>query len=113
MIKNPILAPSLLAADFLRLESEIKMINESEADWLHIDIMDGRFVPNISYGMMIVDQVSKIIEKPLDVHLMIEEPEKYTEDFAKSGAEVITVHYEEIGRASCRERGKGWVSAVA
>lgn len=94
MIKNPILAPSLLAADFLRLESEIKMINESEADWLHIDIMDGRFVPNISYGMMIVDQVSKIIEKPLDVHLMIEEPEKYTEDFAKSGAEVITVHYE-------------------
>lgn len=94
MIKNPILAPSLLAADFLRLESEIQMINDSEADWLHIDIMDGRFVPNISYGMMIVDQVSEIIEKPLDVHLMIEEPEKYTESFVKAGAAGITVHYE-------------------
>lgn len=94
MIKNPILAPSLLAADFLRLESEIQMINDSEADWLHIDIMDGRFVPNISYGMMIVDQVSEIIEKPLDVHLMIEEPEKYTESFVKAGAAGITVHFE-------------------
>lgn len=94
MIKNPILAPSLLAADFLRLERDVQMINRSEADWLHIDVMDGRFVPNISYGMMIVDQVSRILEKPMDVHLMIEEPEKYTEEFVKAGAAGITVHYE-------------------
>ncbi len=94
MIKEPIIAPSLLAADFLRLNEAVKMIDESEADWLHMDVMDGRFVPNISFGMMIVEQVGKVLEKPMDVHLMIEEPEKYVAQFAKAGAETITVHYE-------------------
>lgn len=94
MIKNPIVAPSLLAADFLKLSEEIDFINESKADWLHLDIMDGRFVPNISFGMMIVKAASRICKKPLDVHLMIVEPEKYVPDFARSGARYITVHAE-------------------
>lgn len=89
-----LIAPSVLAADFTNLKEEISMINISEADWLHVDIMDGRFVPNISFGMFIVEAINKICEKPLDVHLMIEEPEKYIEQFRKAGADVITVHYE-------------------
>lgn len=94
MKKNPIVAPSLLAADFTDLKSEMDMINRSEADWLHLDIMDGRFVPNISFGMMMVEAVSPLCNKVLDVHLMIEEPEKYVADFQKAGAEYITVHAE-------------------
>lgn len=94
MTKNPIVAPSLLAADFLKLNEAIALIDSSEADWLHMDVMDGRFVPNISFGMMIVEQVGKALQKPMDVHLMIEEPEKYVPEFARSGAEIITVHYE-------------------
>lgn len=94
MIKEPMIAPSLLAADFLRLNEAVKMIDESEADWLHMDVMDGRFVPNISFGMMIVEQVGKVLKKPMDVHLMIEEPGKYVGQFAKAGADTITVHYE-------------------
>lgn len=94
MIKQPILAPSLLAADFLHLERDVKMINESRADWLHMDIMDGRFVPNISFGMMVVEQVGKLVEKPMDVHLMVEEPERFVPEFVKAGAAGITVHYE-------------------
>ena len=94
MIKNPIIAPSLLAADCLKLNEAIALIDSSEADWLHMDVMDGRFVPNISFGMMIVEQVGKALQKPMDVHLMIEEPEKYVPEFARSGAEIITVHYE-------------------
>lgn len=94
MKKNPIVAPSLLAADFTNLKSEMDMINRSEADWLHLDIMDGRFVPNISFGMMMVEAVAPICNKVLDVHLMIEEPEKYVEDFKNAGAEYITVHAE-------------------
>ncbi|HLU93980.1 MAG TPA: ribulose-phosphate 3-epimerase [Membranihabitans sp.] len=94
MIKNPIIAPSLLAADFLKLNEAIALIDSSEADWLHMDVMDGRFVPNISFGMMIVEQVGKALQKPMDVHLMIDEPEKYVPEFARSGAEIITVHYE-------------------
>lgn len=89
-----LIAPSLLAADFLNLERDVTMINNSQADWLHIDIMDGRFVPNISFGMNICKQVSSICTKPLDVHLMIVEPEKYIEQFREAGAEVITVHVE-------------------
>lgn len=91
---TPIIAPSLLAADFLNLEKDIQMVNESEAEWLHLDIMDGRFVPNISYGMPIVEAVSKISTKIIDVHLMITEPEKYVEEFARLGAKCISVHAE-------------------
>lgn len=94
MLKEPIIAPSLLAANFLKLDEAVRLIEESEADWLHMDIMDGRFVPNISFGMMIVEQVGKVLKKPMDVHLMIKEPERYVSQFAKAGADTITVHYE-------------------
>ena len=89
-----IVAPSLLASNFLRLETEAKMLNESEADWFHLDVMDGRFVNNISFGLPIIQQLRKTTQKLFDVHLMIEEPEKYTEAFAKAGADILTVHYE-------------------
>ena len=89
-----IVAPSLLASDFLRLERECKMLNESEADWFHLDVMDGRFVPNISFGLPVIEHVRKATTKPCDVHLMIVEPEKYAEDFQKAGADMLTVHYE-------------------
>lgn len=88
------IAPSLLAADFTRLSDEIGLVNRSEADWLHYDVMDGRFVPNISFGLVVLEAVRKICEKPVDVHLMIVEPEKYISDFRKAGADVITVHAE-------------------
>src|ERR1044072_1862254 len=90
----PIVAPSLLAANFLHLEDECRMINESEADWLHFDVMDGRFVPNISFGLPVLKAIRKVINKPCDVHLMIQEPERYAEDFKKAGADILTVHYE-------------------
>lgn len=89
-----LIAPSLLAANFLRLEDECKMLNESEADWFHLDVMDGRFVPNISYGLPVIEQMRPTTTKPFDVHLMIVEPEKYVEDFKKAGADIITVHIE-------------------
>jgi len=89
-----IVAPSLLAANFLRLEEECKMLNESEADWFHLDVMDGRFVPNISYGPMIIEFIRKTTRKPCDVHLMILEPEKFAEEFKKAGADHVTVHIE-------------------
>ena len=88
------IAPSLLSADFLNLGKDIEMINRSEADWFHCDIMDGRFVPNISFGIPVVKAISQLAEKPLDVHLMIVEPEKYFEAFVKAGADIITFHYE-------------------
>jgi ribulose-phosphate 3-epimerase len=89
-----IIAPSLLAADFLRLGEECKMLNESEADWFHLDVMDGRFVPNISYGIPVIEQIRKATTKICDVHLMIEEPENLTEAFHKAGADILTVHVE-------------------
>jgi ribulose-phosphate 3-epimerase len=89
-----IVAPSLLASNFLNLESEARMLNESEADWFHLDVMDGRFVNNISFGLPVIQQIRKATKKLLDVHLMIEEPEKYTEAFAKAGADILTVHFE-------------------
>lgn len=90
----PIIAPSLLAADFLNLETECKMLNESSADWYHLDIMDGRFVPNISYGPMFVEIFRKATSKICDVHLMIEEPGNYAEVFKKAGADILSVHIE-------------------
>ena len=93
-MKNILIAPSVLAADFANLQRDIEMINNSEADWFHIDVMDGHFVPNISYGMPVIQAIKKHATKPLDVHLMIEKPERYIEEFAKIGADIITVHYE-------------------
>src|ERR1044072_2000212 len=90
----PIIAPSMLSANFLRLEEEIEMINNSEANWFHLDVMDGRFVPNITFGMPIIAAMKKKAKKTFDVHLMIVEPEKYIEDFAKAGADILSVHYE-------------------
>jgi ribulose-phosphate 3-epimerase len=91
---NHIIAPSLLAADFTRLADEIQMVNDSQADWLHLDVMDGRFVPNITFGMLLIDAAKQLCTKPLDVHLMILEPEKYVEQFREAGADTITVHLE-------------------
>jgi ribulose-phosphate 3-epimerase len=88
------IAPSILAADFANLERDTKMINSSEADWFHIDIMDGVFVPNISFGMPVLAAIQKHAKKPLDVHLMIVDPDRYIETFAELGAAVLTVHYE-------------------
>lgn len=93
-MKKHLIAPSLLAADFTKLADDMAMVNRSEADWFHVDVMDGRFVPNITFGMFIVEAMAKMAQKPLDVHLMIVEPERYIEQFRAAGAEVITVHYE-------------------
>ncbi|HEX7458924.1 MAG TPA: ribulose-phosphate 3-epimerase [Ginsengibacter sp.] len=89
-----IIAPSILAADFLNLGDACKIVNESEADWFHLDVMDGRFVPNISYGMSVIKQLKKVGVKFFDVHLMILEPEKYADEFKDAGADGLTVHLE-------------------
>ncbi len=89
-----LIAPSILAADFANLQHDIEMINSSEADWFHVDVMDGVFVPNISFGFPVIDAVKKHATKPLDVHLMIVNPDQYIERFAQAGAAIITVHYE-------------------
>jgi ribulose-phosphate 3-epimerase len=90
----PIIAPSILAADFANLEREVNMINQSEADWVHVDIMDGVFVPNISMGLPVVEAINRHAKKPLDVHLMIVQPERFVEAFHKAGAAIISVHVE-------------------
>ncbi len=89
-----LIAPSILSADFANLQRDIEMINSSEADWFHIDVMDGVFVPNISFGFPVIRQINKYAKKPLDVHLMIVEPDRYFERFKEVGADIISVHYE-------------------
>ena len=88
------IAPSVLSADFLNLGRDVAMINNSEADWFHVDVMDGRFVPNISFGLPVIKAIKKLAQKPLDVHLMIVEPEKYFQDFKDAGADILSVHIE-------------------
>jgi ribulose-phosphate 3-epimerase len=93
-MKNTLIAPSILAADFANLQRDIEMINNSSADWFHIDIMDGVFVPNISFGMPVLEAITKHAKKTIDVHLMIIDPDRYIKTFADLGANVLTVHYE-------------------
>lgn len=111
-----LVAPSILAADFTRLAEEVELVNQSEADWLHLDVMDGHFVPNLTFGFFIIEALRKLSRKPLDVHLMIEQPERYIERFRQAGADVITVHYEacpHLHRSVQRIRAAGAKAGVA
>ncbi len=94
MFSKPIVAPSLLSADFASLNKDVDMLNRSQADWIHLDIMDGMFVPNISFGIPVVKAVRRLSQKPLDTHLMIEQPDRYVSTFKDAGADMLTVHYE-------------------
>lgn len=112
---KPKIAPSILAANFVNLQQDIHMINQSEAEFIHCDIMDGVFVPNISFGLPVVEQVKKIAEKPLDVHLMIVNPDNYIQAFADAGAAYLTVHYEtcpHLHRTVSAIREKGMKASV-
>lgn len=111
-----IVSPSLLSADFLNLGKDIEMVNNSEADWFHLDVMDGVFVPNISYGLPVVSQIKKAAKKPLDVHLMIVQPEKYIEQFHQAGADILTIHLEacvHLHRAIQQIKALGMKAGVA
>ncbi len=110
------IAPSILASNFLELGKDVKLINESEADYIHVDVMDGSFVPNISFGQPIVKQVKSVAEKPLDVHLMIDNPDQYLESFKDCGADILSVHYEacaHLHRTLQAIRGLGMKAGVA
>jgi ribulose-phosphate 3-epimerase len=110
-----LIAPSLLSADFLNLEMEIEMINKSQADWFHLDVMDGLFVPNISYGMPVIKAIKRKAEKPLDVHLMIVDPDRYISQFRDVGADILSVHYEacpHLHRCLQNIRNKGMKAGV-
>ncbi|MBN2891634.1 MAG: ribulose-phosphate 3-epimerase [Bacteroidales bacterium] len=93
-MRKILISPSFLSANFLNLAADIKMINDSQADWFHLDVMDGVFVPNISFGFPIISHIKKMAQKPLDVHIMIVNPDNYIQEFAKVGADILTVHYE-------------------
>jgi ribulose-phosphate 3-epimerase len=111
-----LVSPSLLAADFTNLEKDLLMINESQADWLHLDIMDGVFVPNISFGFPVIEAVKKITKKPLDVHLMIVDPDRYLSRFCEAGANILTVQYEacpHLHRTVSEIRNLGMKAGVA
>jgi ribulose-phosphate 3-epimerase len=113
---NHLISPSLLAADFGKLEDDVMMINRSDADWLHLDIMDGVFVPNISFGFPVIKAVKKVATKPLDVHLMIIEPDRYLSQFADAGANILTVQYEacvHLHRTVTEIRNLGMKAGVA
>ena len=103
MSNEIIISPSILSADFANLERDIKLVEDNGADWIHVDVMDGHFVPNITIGIPVVKSLKRFAQKPLDVHLMIENPEKYIEDFAKSGADIITFHYEAVKEENIEE----------
>ncbi len=116
MIMKPVIAPSLLSADFGNLEREIQMLNRSQADWIHLDVMDGVFVPNISFGMPVIKRVRQLSEKPLDVHLMIVQPERYIHTFKEVGADLLTVHWEastHLHRTISQIKEEGMLAGVA
>ncbi|MCR4858612.1 MAG: ribulose-phosphate 3-epimerase [Bacteroidales bacterium] len=113
---KPVIAPSLLSADFGNLEREIQMLNRSQADWIHLDVMDGVFVPNISFGMPVIKRVRQLSEKPLDVHLMIVQPERYIHTFKEVGADMLTVHWEastHLHRTISQIKEEGMLAGVA